>query len=64
LMRIHLGGEFKVFDFLFLRTGVRTNPQVVNLGIGGFYKFISIDYGVEYFPELPLTHILYLGYKF
>jgi len=54
--RIHMAGQFRLFNMLFFRTGVKTNPQVLSFGTGIVYKFIKIDYAVEYIPELPLTH--------
>ncbi len=63
-MRMHIGGECKIFNFFVLRTGIRTEPQVFNLGAGVFYKFIVVDYAAEYIPELPLSHTLTLSYSF
>lgn len=63
-IRTHIGGECKIFNFFSLRTGIRTEPQVLNLGAGIFYKFIVVDYAVEYLPELPLSHTLTVGYSF
>lgn len=62
--RVHMAAEFKLFDIIFLKTGLKTNPSVVSTGMGVVYKFIKIDYAVEYIPELPLTHNVCLSFEF
>ena len=63
-LRVHMAGEFSLFKFLNLRVGVKTNPSVVSTGTGIVYKFIGVDYGLEYIPELPLTHSISLEFEF
>jgi hypothetical protein len=63
-IRMHFAGEFRLFDVLFFRTGVRTNPQAVAFGTGVMHKYLKIDYGVEYIPDLPLSHIITAGFEF
>lgn len=63
-LRIHMAGEFRLFDIIFLRAGTKTNPSVVSGGLGVVYKFMKIDYAAEHIPELPLTHSLTLKFKF
>ncbi len=62
--RIHSAGEFKLFNMLFLRVGMKTNPTVVSTGTGILYKFIEVDYAVEYIPDLPLTHNVSTKFNF
>lgn len=64
ITRIHIGGEYKIFDFFVLRSGLITYPQSVSFGSGIFYKFIKIDYAVEYLPDLPLSHSLSINFEF
>jgi hypothetical protein len=63
-LRIHLAGEFILFNMLFLRTGVRTNPTVVAAGAGILYRFIRFDYAAEMIPELPLSHSATISFVF
>jgi hypothetical protein len=63
-LRIHLAGEFTLFDIAHLRTGLKTNPAVVSAGLGIVYKFIELDYAIEYVPELPLNHGVTLEFEF
>jgi hypothetical protein len=63
-MRIHFAGEFKLFDMLYLRTGVITNPMVIAGGAGIAYKFIRFDYAAEFIPELPLSHSATISFVF
>ena len=62
--RVHVAGEFELFDILFLRTGVKSNPTIVSAGIGIIYKFINVDYAAELIPELPVSHIISLRFTF
>lgn len=63
-MRVHLASEFKLFNLLYFRTGVKTNPFVIAAGAGILHKFISFDYAAEYMPELPLSHTATIGFTF
>ncbi|MBE0433946.1 hypothetical protein IBX73_10850 [candidate division WOR-3 bacterium] len=63
-MRVHLGAEFRLFELLYLRSGIKTNPLVVAAGTGIAYKFLSFDYAAEFVPELPLSHTITLGFTF
>ncbi len=63
-LRIHVAGEFELFDMLYLRTGVITNPMVVAGGAGIVYKFIRFDYSAEFIPELPLSHSATISFVF
>ncbi|KPJ72524.1 hypothetical protein AMJ52_06005 [candidate division TA06 bacterium DG_78] len=63
-LRIHVAGELKLLNRIFFRTGVQTNPSVISAGTGVVYKFITIDYAVEYIPELPLTHAINMNFEF
>jgi hypothetical protein len=63
-LRIHVAAEFELFDLLYLRTGVKTNPMVVAGGSGIVYKFLRFDYAAELIPELPLSHSATLSFTF
>ena len=63
-LRIHLAGEFELFDVLYLRSGVKTNPMVVAGGAGIVYQFIRFDYSAEFIPELPLSHCATISFVF
>jgi hypothetical protein len=63
-MRVHLAGEFRLFDSISFRTGIRTNPSVIAMGTGIRYKLIIVDYAVEFIPELPLTHNINIEFEF
>jgi len=64
ILRIHTGSEFTLFDFIFIRVGIVTNPEVASGGIGITHSFIKVDYGAEFEPNLPLTHSLSVGFEF
>lgn len=63
-IRIHTAGEFRILDFFSLRTGLKTNPNSLSGGFGVIYKNIKIDYGCEYFVDLPLNHTVSLKFEF
>ena len=63
-LRIHVAAEFELFDLLYLRTGVKTNPMVVAGGAGIVYKFLQFDYAAELIPELPLSHSATISFTF
>lgn len=63
-LRVHMAAEFELFDMLYLRTGVKTNPMVVAGGAGIVYKFLRFDYAAELIPELPLSHSATLSFTF
>jgi hypothetical protein len=63
-IRMHFAGEFQLFDMLYLRSGVKSNPMVVAGGAGIVYKFIHFDYSAEFIPELPLSHTATIGFAF
>jgi hypothetical protein len=63
-MRVHMAAEFILFNLLYLRSGVKTNPMVIAAGAGIVHRFISFDYAAEYIPELPLSHTATIGFTF
>ena len=63
-LRIHIAAEFELFDLLYLRSGVKTNPMVVAAGAGIVYKFIRFDYSSEFIPDLPLSHSATISFVF
>ena len=63
-MRMHVATEFRLFDVLYLRSGVITNPFVVAAGTGIVYRFLSFDYAAEFVPELPVSHTATIGFTF
>lgn len=63
-MRVQMAAEFRLFNLLYLRSGVKTNPMVIATGAGIVHKFISFDYAAEYIPELPLSHTATIGFTF
>ncbi len=63
-LRIHTAAEFELFNLLYLRTGVKTNPMVVAGGAGIVYKFMRFDYAAELIPELPLSHSATISFTF
>lgn len=58
------GGEFRIFNRIWLRSGMRTNPTVFDAGIGITIKQLTIDYAADLVINLPITHSLGLGYSF
>ena len=63
-IRMHTASEFRIMDFLNLRTGIQTNPNSVSFGFGIIYKSIQIDYGCTYLVDLPLNHIISISFEF
>lgn len=63
-LRVHLAAELELFDLLYLRSGVRTNPMVIAAGVGIVHKFINFDYAAEFIPELPWSHTVTIGFTF
>jgi hypothetical protein len=63
-LRMHFAGEFELFDMLYLRSGLKTNPMVISGGAGIIYRFIHFDYSAEFTPELPLSHTATIGFVF
>ena len=55
-LRYRFATELLLFRLLYCRIGVQTNPLVLSAGTGIKYRFISINYGVEHVPDLPLSH--------
>jgi hypothetical protein len=50
------GAEFEVAEFLWLRTGVRTEPQAFTAGLGLHWNAIRFDYGYSTGGVLGETH--------
>lgn len=55
-LRYRFATELLLFRLVYCRIGVQTNPLVIAAGAGAKYRFISINYGVEHVPDLPLSH--------
>lgn len=63
-LRVHLAAEFLLFNMLYLRSGIKTNPVTVGAGTGIGYRFLSFDYAAEFVPDLPLSHTVTLSFTF
>lgn len=60
-VRYRGGAEFEVADFLWLRAGVRTEPQAFTAGLGLRHRGVHFDYGFSTGGVLGETHQLGLG---
>ncbi len=58
------GGEHLLFDFLYIRTGIQTNPVKYSFGFGMEYKGIYGDIGFISHPELGYSPHLSIYYRF
>ncbi len=50
------GIEYLLLDLIFIRVGMRTEPDTYTAGVGIKYSFIHLDYAVFTHPYLGLTH--------
>ncbi len=48
--------EYAIVESVRLRTGVCTEPSVLNAGVGLSFEFIRLDYGFSSTADLGLTH--------
>lgn len=53
---VKAGVEYRLLDFLALRTGLVTMPSKVTAGMGVLRSHFSLDYAVQIHPELGVTH--------
>lgn len=53
---LKFGTEYKLIDFLHLRFGTATEPDIFSGGVGIIYNFVEADYAVTSHPDLGLTH--------
>ncbi|MBI1938110.1 MAG: hypothetical protein HYS25_08280 [Ignavibacteriales bacterium] len=53
---VRFGAEYKPVDFLHLRFGTTTEPDIFSGGVGVIYNFVEADYAVTSHPDLGLTH--------
>jgi hypothetical protein len=60
---LHAGTEVTLFDVLFLRAGVRSNPNSLSAGLGLLVKGLEVDYAYSTHPVLDGTHHFGIGYK-
>jgi hypothetical protein len=60
---LHVGSEVTLFDVLFLRAGVRTNPNSISAGAGFLVHGLEIDYAYSTHPVLEGTHHMGIGYR-
>ncbi|NNF08473.1 MAG: hypothetical protein HKN21_17055, partial [Candidatus Eisenbacteria bacterium] len=57
------GTEFQVTDFLWLRSGLRTAPNIYSAGVGISHRGIRVDYGFSTGGgTLDATHQFGIGY--
>lgn len=61
-IKIHAGGEYGLFETLFLRGGF--DRDYATLGLGIFYNFIQADYAFKFQNDLGNTHRVSLTFKF
>lgn len=52
---LRLGIEYKLFDAVFIRTGIQTHPATASFGIGVAYHRYRIDIGTSLHSELGPT---------
>ncbi len=50
------GLEYRLFEIILLRLGIRTEPDTYTAGIGIKYSFFQLDYAIFTHPFLGLTH--------
>ncbi len=55
-LSIRGGLEYLIFNFLFIRFGVRSEPDTYTAGVGIKYSIVQLDYAVFTHPFLGLTH--------
>jgi len=60
---IKLGLEYSILDWVYLRTGINSNPSKINFGIGINPGKFHLDYGLGQNNALGSTHHLSFGYK-
>jgi len=58
------GLEYRVLDWMVLRTGVNTDPNRIGLGFGIEKWGVLMDYAFISHPVLPETHQFSIGYSF
>jgi len=61
---LHIGTEFRLADFLAIRTGLSTNPSDYSFGLGVNYGVFCFDYGYLSHPTLDGLHVVSLSVKF
>jgi len=61
-IKIHAGGEYGLFETLFLRGGF--DRDYATLGLGIFYNFVQADYAFKFQNDLGNTHRVSLTFKF
>ena len=61
-IKIHAGGEYGLFETLFLRGGF--DRDYATLGVGIFYNFMQADYAFKFQNDLGNTHRVSLTFKF
>lgn len=60
---VKIGLEYGILDWVFLRTGINSDPSKVNFGIGLNPGKFHIDYGLGQNNALGNTHQVSFGYK-
>lgn len=58
------GLEYKLIKYIYLRTGISTNPNKYSYGLGVNYKNIKVDFTVSNHEILGYTPHFSLGYAF
>ncbi|OGC79474.1 MAG: hypothetical protein A2145_00375 [candidate division Zixibacteria bacterium RBG_16_40_9] len=61
-VKFHAGGEYGLFETLFLRGGF--DRDYATLGLGIFYNFIQADYAFKFQNDLGNTHRVSLTFRF
>ncbi len=61
-VKFHAGGEYGLFETLFLRGGF--DRDYATLGLGIFYSFIQADYAFKFQNDLGNTHRVSLTFRF
>ena len=57
------GVEYKIFEQLALRTGIKTKPLAGHYGLGFKSKNISVDYALSNHSQLGISHQASISYR-
>lgn len=61
---VKVGFEYLPLDFLYIRAGITTNPNMPTIGFGIKKKQFNIDFSTGFHPNLGITPALGMTYKF
>ncbi|MBI9069867.1 MAG: hypothetical protein JEZ09_21420 [Salinivirgaceae bacterium] len=63
-VRMKSGLEYGIISNVFIRAGIKTNPNQFSLGLGYVFKNISIDISFLSHPSLPISSQASINYQF